>query len=220
VPERSEDLVARAEVLVAKGDDVLSTYKRNPPNVIGFPTLDAGAFTEWRVQTLAFLIRILRKDHAYVKNFEAVVEAGHPSHVKSGQGILRALAEDLGGGYLVNVQTLVAGEVFSDLAELAQHLLESGYKDPAASLAGAVLEDGLRRIAANNGVKLKSREDLSSLNTKCADGQIYSRLVQKKVILWMGVRNHADHGEFGEYTEQDVREMIDGVTGFLSTYLV
>jgi hypothetical protein len=220
VPQRSEDLISRADALIAKADDVLATHRPNPPNVIGFPTVDSGAFAEWRSQSLTFLTRILGKEHVYVQRFEGDVDSGHPSVVKAGQGILRALREDLAGGYLVNVQTLVAGEVFSDFIEMAEHLLESGYKDPAASLAGAVLEDGLRTIATNNGVKLKAREGLTSLSSKCADATIYSRLVQKKLAVWIDVRNHADHGEFSTYTEQDVREMIDGVTDFLSTYLV
>lgn len=33
------------------------------------------------------------------------------------------------------------------------------------------------------------------------------------------VRNHADHGEFDEYTESDVRNMLTGVTDLLGTYM-
>jgi hypothetical protein len=106
----------------------------------------------------------------------------------SRRGILRALREDLELGYLENVRLLVAADLFSDFIEMAEHLLETGYKDPAASLTGAVLEDGLRKIAAHNGITLKSKEDLSSLNTKCADGGVYNRLVQKKINVWIGVR--------------------------------
>ena len=66
VPQRSEDLILRAEALIANGDAVIATHRADPPNVIGFATLDSGAFTEWQTQTLAFLIRVLGKDHVYV----------------------------------------------------------------------------------------------------------------------------------------------------------
>ena len=102
---------------------------------------------------------------------------------------------------------------------MADHLLECGYKDPAASLCGAVLEDGLRQIASNAGVNLKSKENLSSLNHRCADAGIYNRLTQKKIQVWGDVRNNADHGKFNEYTEQDVQEMLKGVRQFLKNHL-
>jgi hypothetical protein len=154
----TDDLVTRVDELIAKGDGVLSTHRPNPSNMIGFATLDSGAFSEWQTQVRTFLINVLGVEHVYVTSFVDKVEDGHRSSVKAGQGILRALREDLSLGYLTNLRTLVAADVFSDFIEMAEHLIEAGYKDPAASLAGAVLEDGLRKIAASNNVKLKARE--------------------------------------------------------------
>lgn len=125
--------------------------------------------------------------------------------------------EDLVGGYLFNVRTLVAAEVFSDFLEMAQHLLDNGYKDPAASLTGAVLEDGLRRVCTKHTISTTG--DLSSQNTKLGDASVYNRLMQKRVAVWIAVRNHADHGQFSEYTEADVRQMLSGVTELLSAHL-
>ncbi len=139
--------------------------------------------------------------------------------IQGGLGILRAVKEDIKGGYLTDLRTLISAEVFTDFLKMAGHLYEAGYKDPAASLAGAVLEDGLRKIASVNEIKLKAREDLSSLNRKVADKNVYNRLVQKKVQVWTGVRNHADHGEFGEYSSQNVADMIRGIEKFLADYL-
>lgn len=47
---------------------------------------------------------------------------------------------------------------------MAEHLDDNGYKHPTAYLTGAVLEDGLQKIADAKSVKLKARKDLSSLN--------------------------------------------------------
>ena len=102
---------------------------------------------------------------------------------------------------------------------MAEHLLESDYKDPAASLCGAVLEDGLRKIAMKKGIKIKSNNDLNSLNDKCANGGVYNRLIQKKIKVWIEIRNKADHGQFNEYSEKDVQEMLKGVRDFLAAYL-
>lgn len=117
------------------------------------------------------------------------------------------------------MQALVSAEIFTDFVEMTEHLLEQGYKDPAASLVGAVLEDGLRKISAKNAVTVKAKEDISSLNKKLADAQVYNRLRQKKLQVWNDVRNNADHGKFSEYSKDDVKEMIKGVSDFLAQYL-
>jgi len=53
--------------------------------------------------------------------------------------------------------------------------------DASALLTGAVLEDGLLRIANTNSIKVKSNDDLGSLNKKLADSQVYTRLIQKQI---------------------------------------
>lgn len=102
---------------------------------------------------------------------------------------------------------------------MAKHLYETGYAIPAGSLGGAVLEDGLRRIAAAKDVKVKTGDDLSALNQKLADANVYNRLVQKRVQVWIDVRNCADHGQFDEVKDSDVGELLAGVEGFLGGYL-
>jgi len=214
-----EKILKRIDELIQKGENVLATHRPNPPNVIGFPTLDSGKFVEWQTQVLNFLINLLGESHIYVQNFKDKVARGYKSEVKMGQGILTAVKEDILGGYLTDIKTLISAEVFSDFLEMAEHLLENGYKDPAASLCGAVLEDGLRKIATKKGIKVKSSDDLNSLNDKCANGGVYNRLMQKKIKVWIDIRNKAAHGKFNAYTEEDVQEMLKGVRDFLASYL-
>jgi hypothetical protein len=112
----------------------------------------------------------------------------------------------------------VIADVFSDFLDMATELLEHGYKDPAASLVGAVLERGLRDIAKANGIEVRSRDDLTSLANRLAEKGAFNRLTQKTLNVWIAIRNHADHGEFDEYTLDDVRNMLAGVRTFLSQY--
>lgn len=215
----SQRFKARIERLLAKGDSVLATHRPNPPNVIGFPTLDYGAFAEWRTQSLTLLTNLLGPEHVYVASFEADVEQGYTNSVKSGIGILKAVREDLEDGYLTDVRTLVSAEVLTDFLAMVEHLLELDYKDPAASLCGAVLEEGLRRIATSKGVNLRPRDDLSALNHRLAAKGVYTRLVQKRLAVWTDVRNAAVHGKFAKYTKADVADMVAGVSSFLAQHL-
>lgn len=215
---QEEKIVKRIDELIEKGNVVIATHKPNPASVIA-PSLDAGAFEEWKSQVQSFLINLIGESHVYNRNFYEKVKTRSKTHVNMGQGILRAVKEDILGGYLRDVKTLLSAEVFTDFLEMAEHLLECGYKDPAASLGGAVLENGLQKIANNHEITIKSKEDLSSLNHKCADGDVYNRLVQKKIQVWNDIRNNADHGKFNEYSGQDVEDMLKGVQQFLMDLL-
>lgn len=44
-------------------------------------------------------------------------------------------------------------------------------------------------------------------------------MTQKRVQVWNDVRNHADYGKFGEYTADDVKDMLEGVSPFLEEHL-
>ena len=180
---------------------------------------DSGAFAEWRTQCLAFLTNLLGAGHTYVVNFEEAVDHAFADRVEAGIGILRAVREDLRDGFLTDVQTLVSADVFTDFLAMAGHLLERKYEDPAASLCGAVLEQGLRRIASKRGVTVRNKDDLSTLSQKLAAKGVYTRLVQKRLAVWTDIRNAADHGRFSEYSISDVDEMHNGVSSFLAQHL-
>ena len=213
-------ILTRAVALVEKGNVVLSTARPNPPGVIGFPTLDVKAYNNWRSQSLAFLTDLLGTAHVYTNDFqESTGQKGYKAGTNAGIGILQAVVEDVEQGFIETVRQLIIAEVFSDFFEQATYLLEKGYKAPAASLAGAVLENGLRSIASSNGVQVKTIDDLSSLNGRIASKGIYNRLFQKKVSVWIDVRNAADHGKFDDFSDQDVNELIKGAQSLLADFL-
>jgi hypothetical protein len=92
--------IDRLDQLIKKGEAVLSTHRPNPPNIIGFSTLEAGVFNEWRTQSLSCLTSIVGQEHTYIVNFDKRVREGKLSQVKSGIGILMAVREDLTNGLL------------------------------------------------------------------------------------------------------------------------
>ena len=206
-----EKIITRIDQLLEKAQAVLHTRGIGP---LGGQTLDTIKFSEWKSGAESFIVNLLGKEHIYYQNFEEVSDQ-HSSHVNTGIGILRAIREEVEAGYLIDVKLLISAEIFTDFLEMALHLLEAGYKDPAASLIGAVLEDGLRRISEKHGLTVKSKEDISSLNKKIADKSIINRLVQKKIQVWADIRNNADHGKFNEYKIEDVQDMQRGVNQFL-----
>jgi len=60
---------------------------------------------------------------------------------------LRALRADYVAGNLQSVIEIVHADAFADFLDMADYLLQRGYKDAAAVLAGSVLEEHLRKLA-------------------------------------------------------------------------
>jgi len=209
-------ILGRLDSLISVGEKVLGTL-RPRSSYVGL-WADEGIFRQWRTSCLAFL-NALPSEYIYRGEFENCCTRGYEDDVKKGVAVLRAAKDDVEGGYLQKVETLVSASIFSDFLEMAKHLLDNGYKDPAASLIGAVLEDGLRRMCVSNTLPVKSGDNISSLNQKLADKDVYNRLQQREIEAWNKLRDYADHGHFDEYNIEKVNDMLDSVRKFLADYL-
>jgi hypothetical protein len=140
-------------------------------------------------------------------------------------GVARSLSLDMKAGYLKSLEELIHGELFGDFLEMAQHLVESGYKDAAAVIAGSSLEAHLRQLAKRSGVPTEhttargiepKKADL--LNAELVKAGAYSALDQKNVTAWLGLRNKAAHGEYNGYQKDQVLLLIDNVRDFLTRH--
>jgi len=152
-------------------------------------------------------------------SFNECTKTGTPGDRDAGVEVLKALRADVEAGYLRKLSDLVCAEVFGDFLDMAQHLLDQGYRHPSASLTGAVLEDGLRRIARNHDIVVTDKDNLNSLRDKCAQKKVYNDLVRRQITAWTALRDSADHGKFEDYTAQQVGSMIADVGAFLAGHL-
>jgi len=212
-----DGIVERLDSLISMGERVLAT--RHVSSGVAGTFVDSSLVQQWRTSSLAFLNATLGSNSVHYRDFEERCKWSQLNEAERGLAILRAAREDIAGGYLQKVETLVSASVFSDFLEMAEYLLANDYKDPAASLTGAVLEDGLRRICGNNNITVKSDDNISSLNQKLAQNHVYNPLYQKQIQVWNKLRDYADHGRFDQYKPDDVTDMLKGVRSFLSDYL-
>ena len=201
------------------GGEVLATkHAKSVGGMIYRDIVEAGLFLQWRTSSLAFL-NTLPSEYIYRREFEDKCKESNYYATERGLAILQAAKDDIAGGYLQKVTNLVSASVFSDFLEMAEHLLDNGHNDPAASLIGAVLENGLRRICESNDLVVKADDNISSLNKKISDKNIYNRLQQREIEAWNKLRDYADHGHFNEYNTDKVRNMFSGVRSFLMPQL-
>jgi hypothetical protein len=138
-------------------------------------------------------------------------------------GALRALRRDYEAGHLATVQSLVRAEVFGDFLEMAEHLLQQGYKDPCAVLVGGVLENHLRSLCHSRGIDVHisgKPKKADSMNSDLASADAYSKLDQKNVTAWLDLRNKAAHGHYVEYNADQVQTLLFGVREFAARVAV
>jgi hypothetical protein len=213
-------LVARVAALVSKGHAVLATERYTGSAFFpGTYSVDRRRFSEWSAQSTHLLMGVLGVEHVYVKRFIASVRAALPADVLAGVGVLEAVHEDADLGLLRNVRSLLAAEVFTNFLDMAQHLLDEGYHVPAASLAGAVLEDGLRRVAGVKAVELKPMDGAGAISSRLAQAGAHNSLTQRQLGIAIEVRDHADHGRFDRISAADVAGMLRIVQAYLEANL-
>jgi hypothetical protein len=176
----------------------------------------------------AAIARIVGDNSEYYKDTEATLkrtdihEGNKLRHII---GTIQALKSDLENDYLKSFSEIIQSEVFSDYLEMAEHLLNEGYKDPAAVLVGSTLEVHLRELCISEGIDIETTNSKGKLFPKKADlmnsdlakSNTYSSAYQKQIIAWLGIRNSAAHGKYSEYTKEEISLMLQGIRQFILT---
>ena len=216
-----EKLLNRLEQLENLGRATLATRSSDG---FGGVSVASGKADGFKAASLSFIERVYEKDHSYYESFNKSVGDYYPSDIESGLEILSSIRQEIEGDWLFTVKGLIAAELFADFLEMADHLLEQGYKDPAAVINGSVLEEHLRQLCSansipieienNKGVLIPKKAD--RLNSDLAKEGVYSKLDQKAVTMWLDLRNKAAHGKYDEYTSEQVTNMYSGITEFMA----
>ena len=181
--------------------------------------VDRGLYYAWKTSVEFLMRNIAGEQNTYCTKVKGIGDTSYTVNFNSIWHLLIQFENELKLDLLGDTENLVRAEVFTDFLEMAQHLLETGYKDPAAVLVSTVLENGLRRIAGKHDIVVKDKDDISSLNTKLGDAKAYSQLDRSQIQTWKKLRDSATHGKYDEYTKPKVEAMLEGVHRFLAEHL-
>jgi hypothetical protein len=214
------DFLHRVDELISLGETTLQTKY----TFEYFDYVEKSSFRAFRSASLSFLSKIFGEKHPYYLEFDTNVVDVDPDNVESGLGVLSAVKDELAGGWTISAKAIVSAEIFSDFLEMASYLLDEGYKDAAAVMIGSTLEEHLRQLCSNVGIALKNIKPSGETIPKKADvlnadltrQGVYNPLDQKNVTAWLGLRNKAAHGQYGEYTLEQVKLMYQGVVDFMA----
>lgn len=153
--------------------------------------------------------------HRYVDHKEITFDEAM-SHYLS---VLRALSEELQMGFLYGVEMLVARDMLDTIVEEAKVLLQAKYKDAAAIYCRVILETSIKKLCDNNKITYRKKEKLNSLSNKLRKRGLLNLPEWRQIQAWTDIGNSAAHGKFSDYTEDDVKNMLNGIENFIETKL-
>lgn len=215
-----EQLLGQIDDLLNEFADLLKRSKYDDASDL--PEVEVGRFVS---RAEAAIHRVAGRPSPYAEQSERVFKAGGYTGylARSLAGILHSLRADLAAGYVRSQRELLHAELFADFLEMAEHLLNEGYKDAAAVIAGSSLEAHLRQLAHKAGISTEVITGTTStpkkadrLNSDLATAGAYSKLDQKNVTAWLDLRNKAAHGKYGEYAAPQVNLLIAGIRDFIT----
>jgi len=171
--------------------------------------------------------QIVEKDSPYVQEVDSWAESPATSSSFNATiivGILMGLRDELTVGALNSVPELIRGELFENFLEMAEYLSDEGYKDPAAVIAGSSLEVHLRCLAKKYGIEIEiivsgstpRYKKAETLNQELYKAIVYSPFDQKQITAWLDLRNNAAHGNYSNYSSNQVAQFIEWVKDFIS----
>ena len=208
------------ENVLQEGEELLTRHlapRQGQSNAIS-----PGPFMKWHAQSTALLVSMFGPQHSFTTDFSTVTRykdmpIAVKGNVELGMGVLRGAMENLERGWTWTLKERVHLEVFDDFLAMAEFLVqEHKLKDPAAVLAGGVLETHLRKLCEKHDLPPDGK--VSVLNESLKKKEVYPQNEWRSVQAWYDIRTDAAHGRYENYDQQKVEQMIDGIHGFLDRH--
>lgn len=218
----------KEKIFIEQIEDIIDTFEKNGAVLQKDPDLSLeGEILANNLNTriLAVIMRITGTNSEYYRQAIDTLSNTNINYPMARLlrlfGVVTGLYNDLKAGYLKSLSELFHAEIFSDYIEMAEYLLEEGYKVPAAVITGSTLEEHLRKLCIKNVIDIERikggktvPKKADTLNSELAKQKVYSKLEQKNITAWLDLRNKAAHGQYSEYDNSQVKQMITGVRDF------
>ncbi len=175
----------------------------------------------FQTRCLAAIERVSGRNSIYFQQaMSAIDNKDHEwNNLMRQMGVTQSLLYDIERDYLKTYEEIIHGDLFSDFLEMADHLLDSGYKDAAAVIAGSTLEAHLKQLGKKVGIALEVNDKpkkADALNSELVKFGTYTKLDQKNVTAWLGLRNDAAHGNYSGYNSEQVKLLISCIKDFIA----
>ncbi|VDN46688.1 conserved protein of unknown function [Petrocella atlantisensis] len=209
----SKVIERRFEELKDRITDVNLTIKRSSEGYSD--EVDQETFMTWGMSVMTLLSQVFGLESlqnsqfkGYYNDFDGLIE-----DYKKCKAVFNAAYDDYMNGYIFSLRGLVAADLMEDGLSQAEDLLNANHKDPACIVAGVCLETTLKELCDREKL---SHGKLDKMNADLKKAGVYNTGMQKQITAWADLRNNAAHGNWKEYTDDDVKLMIQGIRCFIS----
>jgi hypothetical protein len=212
-----EAIARRFEELKEEGSKIKMLFFKN------LMYADPASWGRWSTSALNLLEKVFGRNSVPFQNLKKLddavagkVGAAH-YQLEAARGIFAGASREYKAGFFTSLSTAVSGELFGDFVRIAKHCLDEGFKDPAAVMASAALEDVLKRYATLQGLAAKDKSMQEVVNALKSKGLV--RGAQKSLLDSMPkIRDYAMHANWDKIGAEEVSGMIGFVEQFLITH--
>jgi hypothetical protein len=186
------------------------------PSRDGITYVDSESWQKWSTNVLNILYAVFGPNSVHYQNFKKIHDNfdGSTSDFGSARGVFIAAKEDFEGGYIFSLKNTISGEIFGDFVALAKQSLSDDYKEVAAVLACAALEDALKRFASTHGLDVEGKAMQQVVAALKSKGFVTG--AQKTLLDTMPkIRDYAMHANWDKIKAPDVSSVIGFVEQFL-----
>lgn len=141
------------------------------------------------------------------------------------KAVLLALKEDVSERHLRTTEEIIHSDILTDFLEMAQRLVNDGFKDPAATIAGAVLAEHLRRLCMKFDIPMTTGykgeqipKKVGEMSEELLTAGVLEKADYRNVSAWDDTRKKALLGESGEFTREQVLNLISGLRDFVTRF--
>ena len=214
-----ENALTTVEGLIEHASELLDGHVKRPgAGVVASNWIEKEKYHEFRMRLLSRLRGVIGKDHFYYHELEELIAKNTESGMRAVRGTLRSLLQDIQDDELANLELRLSDELFDDYLEQAESLHQANLKDAAAMVAGATLEQSVRKLAELKAPHLDHDASFNTVNQNLREEGVYNKSTWKQLDAWYAVRTDAAHGNFDEYEIREVGRMISGIRDFLASH--
>ena len=119
---------------------------------------------------------------------------------------------------LFDIKQLVQADIFDSELDAAIELNNKGFTRGAGAVAGVVLESHLLQVSVNHKITVKKKHPgINDIAQLLKDSKIIDTPEWRKIQHLADLRNLCDHKKKKEPSEDDVEELITGVSKIIKT---
>lgn len=220
----------RFEELIARGDELYKNCytcsEMAEPLKSQRKSLSDHTFSNciaWKLSAKNLLQKIYGENSEHYILFSEIyseVKNSNPMQFTKGKivealGILKSAKEEFDLGFTLKITHLLSIEFFDNILDQAKELLYKGFTDPAAILGRVIIENTLKDLCKRNGIQFKEGEGASGLNEKLKDNGVMTLPQFKLCRTHIEIGNDAAHGDFGKYSQDDIKKMFEYIENSL-----